>query len=101
MTEPFERRLVEAVRVDAEVRARGKFGWFARMVARPGMKGVPAGPRTARFSRAAVMSAVSEAAAEFAPADREAFDTNGVLPEWFWPWVEDRARWWDDNVPLH
>ncbi|HWL35978.1 MAG TPA: hypothetical protein VNQ77_07270 [Frankiaceae bacterium] len=98
MTE-FERRVVEHVRVDAEARARGKFGWLRRAHERPReLYTMTPGPRGGRFSRAAIMSAVSEAAERFSEQERFEFDHDRTLPNWFWTWVDERAKWWDSEV---
>ena len=95
----FKTHLIETVRVDAEVRARGKGAWFWRALARPMRLHTPMeGQRPGRFTRRAVMSAVSEAADRFTAAERRAFEQTAALPEWFWPWVEDRAVYWDSEV---
>ena len=100
MTESFERRLLEHVRVEAEARTRGKLSWLTRAWARPASLHTPftEGLRTGRFSKAAVMSAVSEAAERFSEQERFEFEHDRSLPAWFWPWVEDRAKWWDREV---
>lgn len=99
MTESFERRLLEHVRIEAEARTRGKFSWLTRAAARPRDLRVPyEGMRTGRFSKAAIMSAVSEAAERFSEQERFEFEHDRSLPKWFWAWVEDRAKWWDREV---
>jgi hypothetical protein len=99
VTEPFERRVLEAVRPQAERRARGRFYWLWRAWARPrDVVKMYEGARIERRGRASIMSAVTEAAERFSEQERFEFDHDGTLPGWFWEWVEDRAKWWDRQV---
>jgi hypothetical protein len=98
MTYDFTRTLIETVRVDAERRARGKLGRFRRILGGGGPVDGFANQsvtRGYRFTERAIISAVSESPERFSQAERERFLASGELPGWFWPWVEERARYWD------
>ena len=85
--EEFRQRLLDAT--DAEVRKRGR-GWFRLF-----------SPRTMEERgnvRAAWATAIGEAGDRFTPAEREAFLADGRLPEWFRPWVAERATYWRNVV---
>jgi hypothetical protein len=91
----FPPRLLEAVRLKALGRTYRGVGFVARRLGwgfedRPGHSG--------KHTEAAMMSAVTDAAERFSDQEIFEFDQTGALPKWFWPWVEERATWWDSEV---
>lgn len=100
MTDSFAAQVVAAVRQEAYRRAQGGFGWRLYGVFAPLLIWGIAEPRgdRGRFSKAAMMTAVSEAAERFTPLERRRFELRQEVPDWFWPWVEERAKSWDSEV---
>lgn len=96
MTDGFHAALLDAL--DAEIRKRGR-GRFRALRAHlfPDDETAVLFPNRGRGqARAAWASAIGEAGEGFTADERAAFLADGTLPAWFWPAVEERAKYWLD-----